>query len=392
MNLFGIGTNGVNKTTAAGSNKQKAGAGEDFLSFLSKATESDKPVQEKPKTETAEKKEIKDKAEDVAKEETVKNENEEKTPATEDNAVEDSQVKGDENVMAAYLNQMAVTPILVNRNVANLEEGLEQSTVNMRTTAVESTVVVEETTTGVLQQNNNQANLQNQMLNYLNSNLTEEQQVQRLNVVNALNADGQEVVLEQENVQVAATENEENPLLDKQQVMQQVETAEEIAVNQTAPAGQPAEGQINIPISDSSTLIQSQPALQVADKILVNIQNGVQEFNMTLNPEKLGQVAVKMVIENGIVNLQVQVHNAAAHNAITAGLAELRALLENNNLQVAEIEISMYSGEEQQEKEAAQQENRKGQARYHSEALAEEEITGEEEQVVVSTSEFDYSV
>ena len=42
-------------------------------------------------------------------------------------------------------------------------------------------------------------------------------------------------------------------------------------------------------------------------------------------------------------------------------------------------------------KEAAQQENRKGQARYQGEALIEEE-TIEEEQVVVENRELDYSV
>ncbi|MBR6755559.1 MAG: hypothetical protein IKM15_01215, partial [Peptococcaceae bacterium] len=78
MNLFSIGTNVVNKAAAGGNNKQAVGAGEDFLSFLSKATESDKPVQEKPKADTAEKQEPTDKAEDVNKEETGKNEQVEK--------------------------------------------------------------------------------------------------------------------------------------------------------------------------------------------------------------------------------------------------------------------------------------------------------------------------
>ena len=390
MNLFSIGTNAVNKTAAGGNNKQAAGTGEDFLSFLSKATESDKPVQEKPKADTAEKQEPTDKAEDVNKEETGKNEQVEKEQPEEKTAVEEGQPKGEENVMAAYINQMAMTPLLVNRNVANLEEAVEQTIVNLQTEVAGNAVVVE-AESGILQQNNTQANLQNQMLNYLNSNLTEEQQVQRLNIVDALEGEEQKVVVEQENVRVMDGENKDNPLQEKAQVIQTTDVVEETAVNQAASVMQTTEGQIHIPISDSSTVIQSQPALQVADKILVNIQNGVQEFNMTLNPEKLGQVAVKMVIENGVVNLHVQVQNAAAHNALSTGLGELRALLENNSLQVAEIEISMYSGEEQQEKETAQQENRKGQARYQGEVLVEDEVI-EEEQVVMGTSELDYSV
>ena len=390
MNLFSIGTNVVNKAAAGGNNKQAVGAGEDFLSFLSKATESDKPVQEKPKADTAEKQEPTDKAEDVNKEETGKNEQVEKEQPEEKTAVEEGQPKGEENVMAAYINQMAMTPLLVNRNVANLEEAVEQTIVNLQTEVAGNAVVVE-AESGILQQNNTQANLQNQMLNYLNSNLTEEQQVQRLNIVDALEGEEQKVVVEQENVRVMDGENKDNPLQEKAQVIQTTDVVEETAVNQAASVMQTTEGQIHIPISDSSTVIQSQPALQVADKILVNIQNGVQEFNMTLNPEKLGQVAVKMVIENGVVNLHVQVQNAAAHNALSTGLGELRALLENNSLQVAEIEISMYSGEEQQEKETAQQENRKGQARYQGEVLVEDEVI-EEEQVVMGTSELDYSV
>jgi len=391
MNLFSIGTNAVNKTAAGGNNKQAAGTGEDFLSFLSKATESDKPVQEKPKADTAEKQEPTDKAEDVTKEETGKNEQVEKEQPEEKTAVEEGQPKGEENVMAAYINQMAITPLLVNRNAANLEGTVEETIINLQTEVAENTVAVVEAESGILQQSSTQTNLQNQMLNYLNSNLTEEQQVQRLNIVDALEGEEQKVVVEQENVRVMDGENEDNPLQEKAQVIQTTDVVEETAVNQATSVMQTTEGQIHIPISDSSTVIQSQPALQVADKILVNIQNGVQEFNMTLNPEKLGQVAVKMVIENGVVNLHVQVQNAAAHNALSAGLGELRALLENNSLQVAEIEISMYSGEEQQEKETAQQENRKGQARYQGEVLVEDEVI-EEEQVVMGTSELDYSV
>lgn len=390
MNLFSIGTNGMNKTTAASSNKQSTGTGEDFLSFLSKAAESDKTVQEKPKTETAEKKEPKDKAENVSKEENGKNEQVESETKDETATLDESQTSCEENVMAAYINQMAITPLQINRNMTNLEENVELAAVNVQTEVVENEVVVQETGSN-LQQNVNQNNLQNQMLNYLNSNLTEEQQVQRLNVVNALGTEEQEVVVE-EVVRVAKNENEENPLLQKQEMVQEIDVVEEVVVTQPTQLAQAAEGQVQIQVSDSSTLIQTQPAVQVADKILVNIQNGVQEFNMTLNPEKLGQVAVKMVIENGVVNLHVQVQNVTAQSALTAGLGELRTLLENNNLQVAEIEISMYSGEEQQEREAAQQENRKGQSRYQTEGIVEEEIFSEEEQVVMETSELDYSV
>jgi len=72
-------------------------------------------------------------------------------------------------------------------------------------------------------------------------------------------------------------------------------------------------------------------------------QNGVSEARMTLHPEHLGQVQVKLTMQNGQLTAQFVADTLAGKEAIESQLAQLRITLQNQGIQVEKLEVSYSS-------------------------------------------------
>lgn len=145
-------------------------------------------------------------------------------------------------------------------------------------------------------------------------------------------------------------------------------------------------------INDSSSLLQRHTTQQLADKIVSQMKDGQQQFTLTLHPERLGQVTVKMIFESGHLALRVETHNQLAQNLLMGNIADLKATLENEGVLVNEVEISSYLSHDQQNDERSNQSHKEG--RHMAAQILDEEGAAEEvsEENAVAEGLLNYSI
>lgn len=67
--------------------------------------------------------------------------------------------------------------------------------------------------------------------------------------------------------------------------------------------------------------------------------NGISEANLNLHPEHLGEVQIRLTIQNGVLNAQFVTHNEAAKELLENQMAQLRGTLQNQGIQVDRVEV-----------------------------------------------------
>lgn len=67
--------------------------------------------------------------------------------------------------------------------------------------------------------------------------------------------------------------------------------------------------------------------------------NGVSEAKISLQPEHLGHLDIKIVIQNGVLTAQFVAENGAAREMLENQLAQLRTALQGQGLQVDKMEV-----------------------------------------------------
>lgn len=146
------------------------------------------------------------------------------------------------------------------------------------------------------------------------------------------------------------------------------------------------EAETTIPVNDSSSLLQRHTTTQVADKIVANLKDGQQQFVMTLHPERLGEVIVKMIFESGHLSLRVETHNQLAQNLLLGNIADLKNTLENEGVIVNEVDVSPYLSHDQQNEDQRSDQSRKD-GQHTAKVLLSEEETDEEVEADVTTED-----
>ena len=138
--------------------------------------------------------------------------------------------------------------------------------------------------------------------------------------------------------------------------------------NLNAPAGQVAgSGQNSLFASGLSASGLNQAGLSPEDRIEnINkiieqsqymIKDGGGEMKLQLSPEGLGQVHLKVNIENGQMNVQMLADSAEAKQALTDSLSELRDSLAQHKISVDQISIKLNSDASLDKDSAAQNQN-----------------------------------
>jgi flagellar hook-length control protein FliK len=103
------------------------------------------------------------------------------------------------------------------------------------------------------------------------------------------------------------------------------------------------------------------PELMRQAQLLVNQGGG--EMKMQLRPEGLGEVHLKVKVENGQVQIQMLTESDSAKKAIEGSLDELRSGLAQNKLHVDAMKIEVGTDLAKQRFEQQQQESQRDQAR-----------------------------
>ncbi|MDG0812428.1 flagellar hook-length control protein FliK [Cohnella rhizosphaerae] len=148
--------------------------------------------------------------------------------------------------------------------------------------------------------------------------------------LHASSAQGEAVSAEQAAIADAAAEAEQQPVaLNWQQI------ASDAGVKPDGGIGAKQQPQVTVPASQFA---------EQMDKFLVKqfkltSGNGISEANINLRPEHLGEVQIRLTIQNGVLNAQFVAHNEAAKELLENQMAQLRGSLQNQGIQVDRVEV-----------------------------------------------------
>lgn len=90
---------------------------------------------------------------------------------------------------------------------------------------------------------------------------------------------------------------------------------------------------------------------QLVKQAQVIIKQGGGEMKLQMSPEGMGQVNLKVAVENGQVNIQMVAHNKETKKMIEEGLTELKASLAAHKLQVDNLKVDLSDGVSKQMQE-----------------------------------------
>lgn len=96
---------------------------------------------------------------------------------------------------------------------------------------------------------------------------------------------------------------------------------------------------------------QSRIMEQVVETVKMNVRadDGKSEMIMKLKPESLGNVALKVSIEKGIVLAEFQVDSQAVKQALESNLQDLRNALQDKGFNVFDLDVSVRKDNQQQQ-------------------------------------------
>lgn len=143
-------------------------------------------------------------------------------------------------------------------------------------------------------------------------------------------AQGGVLTSEQATVADAAAETVEQPVTLNWQPI-----AADTGVQQDGASGAKQQAQVTVPANQFA---------EQMDKFLVKqfkltSGNGISEANINLHPEHLGEVQIRLTIQNGVLNAQFVAHNEAAKELLENQMAQLRGTLQNQGIQIERVEV-----------------------------------------------------
>lgn len=85
---------------------------------------------------------------------------------------------------------------------------------------------------------------------------------------------------------------------------------------------------------------------QIMEKMQSAIKANISEIHMTLNPASLGEIAIKLSSQSGVVTAQFLADNEKVKETIEANMEQLKELLAEQGIEVGELEVSLSNSEQ----------------------------------------------
>ena len=99
---------------------------------------------------------------------------------------------------------------------------------------------------------------------------------------------------------------------------------------------------------------------QITDYMKLNIKSDMTELDMKLNPESLGTLHIKVAAKEGIVTAQFTAPNEEVKAILQSQISELTSKLEQSNVKIEAVEVTVESHAFEQNLEQNQQQNNQG--------------------------------
>lgn len=73
--------------------------------------------------------------------------------------------------------------------------------------------------------------------------------------------------------------------------------------------------------------------------------NNLKEMTVRINPKELGQLIIKITMENGAMKANITAHNKEAYNLLNTNYSELNSKLSNDGIKIQNFTIDIYNGD-----------------------------------------------
>jgi flagellar hook-length control protein FliK len=98
----------------------------------------------------------------------------------------------------------------------------------------------------------------------------------------------------------------------------------------------------NAVVSSETGEIDHSVVDQLVKSVTLQVKNNFSEMKVTLKPESLGEVVLRVQMEDGKINAQIDASNQATRNILEASSLSLRQELRSNGIDIQRIEIFSF--------------------------------------------------
>jgi flagellar hook-length control protein FliK len=98
----------------------------------------------------------------------------------------------------------------------------------------------------------------------------------------------------------------------------------------------------------SAQLAARQMQDQIGQQLQRMVKEGRWQANLSLNPARLGQVSINLVMEDGVLQTQLLSGNAGVRELLESNLPRLREQLEGSGLELADVSVGSDGRSQQQ--------------------------------------------
>lgn len=328
--------------------------GDDFRSMLNKSakkTEQDPPKSDAA-TEKTEAKPESGKAE--AKEESKAPEMQEGEGAPEENAALEAMVQ-----QCAMANEQKLT---LNWAEAPAQQDSEPVQ-TMGAAAGEQQLTAEAKPTQTTAQNPAQAEApkaeQQPLMQEAAVQTGENQPKQEQKAEASLNLEGKTEAREGQTAVQKGTESQTAEDGGKMDLKEQktTEAADSAAAQKAAPK---EENLVQVKVGETVKLADPKAAEQLADSVLVKAQENTNEYELQLNPQELGKIKIKLVLEEGKIHVSMFCENQKAADLLGLTSARLRGILEERTGSEAYVEVQKEDTNPYSEQEKEKEQHGRG--------------------------------
>lgn len=95
--------------------------------------------------------------------------------------------------------------------------------------------------------------------------------------------------------------------------------------------------------SEPITVAKETASIDIVNNIKYMSRNLIQQITVKVYPKELGEVTIKLLSEEGIMRADIKATSKETYNLLNSNLEEIKKYLNNENIEIKEVNISLYN-------------------------------------------------
>lgn len=95
--------------------------------------------------------------------------------------------------------------------------------------------------------------------------------------------------------------------------------------------------------SEPITVAKETASIDIVNNIKYMSRNLIQQLTVKVYPKELGEVTIKLLSEEGIMRADIKATSKETYNLLNSNLEEIKKYLNNENIEIKEVNISLYN-------------------------------------------------